>query len=168
MVLLPQSIFLRGKRTYTPELEREWKILGCRRSATNVNYRIRHLVSGGLGSLSTPTLVTADYRFQAKAIALHLARHLGLCLLGAYHTHPANCPTPSKLDRQTALDFVLERNGVSGWGLEQFLVLIGTRLNGEFTIRAYVIGKSHQEFVEIPVVITGSEERTLGHVSDAR
>ena len=154
IVEFPMRIFQRCEHTYAPEREREWKVLGRNRFSLDCDFRILHLVNEGPGTSSSRTHVTANHQFQARAIATHLARHTELCLLGAYHTHPLNCPNPSGRDRRTALDFVLERDGISGWDLDQFLVLIGTQLNHEFKIRACVISKDHQEFVEIPVVVS--------------
>jgi len=148
------------------EIER--KILIKPRSDDADDFYCKYFIGSGPLTSNSAVHVTADNHYQAKVMARMFARHPDLEFGGAFHTHPSGLAVPSETDRQLALDILLERRGWKGWDLEQFLVLIGTQLNHEFTIRAYVIGRAHQEFVEIPVVITGSEERTLGHASDAR
>lgn len=137
-------------------MEIERKILIKDRKKSADDYLCEYFVGSGPRTVSSAVHVTADNKYQAKVMATIIARCPDLVFGGAFHTHPCGLLAPSGQDRRTALDVLLERRGWSGWGLSEFLCLIGTQLNHEFSIKAYVISKDHQEFVEIPVVVSDS------------
>ena len=155
-VLVQKRFFSRWRKAYFPEpfVEREWKLLFNRCGNNAESLEVFHAVNSGPRTNASGFHVCADHLYQARVIAKLLAICPNLFLGGAYHSHPPGCFKPSGKDREIALDFVLERRGISGWGLDQFLVLIGTELHGEFKTKGYVISKDHQEFVEVPIEIT--------------
>ena len=156
IIQVPTRVFSRWRKAYFPEpfVEREWKLLFNRCGNNAENLEVFHAVSSGPRTNAGRFHVCANHLYQARVIAKLLALRPSLFLGGAYHSHPPGCLKPSSKDREVALDFVLERGGISGWDLDQFLVLIGTEINGEFKTKGYVITKDHKEFVEVPFEIT--------------